>query len=52
MFGLMGPILVATGYVDGTPLNIQVGSVMGLFGLTMLATSRAGRHPDGGIRPK
>jgi hypothetical protein len=51
MFSLMGPILVATGYLEGTPLNVQAGSVMGLFGLTMIVLSLPSRKRGGPLAP-
>jgi len=37
MFSLLGPILIATGIVNETPLNWQSGGLMLVFGGGMLA---------------
>ncbi len=44
MFVLMGPILVVTGALEGTPLNVQAGSCIALFGLIMLGLARWARN--------
>ena len=36
MFVLLGPILLVTGLVDGTPLNVQSGAAMLVFRALML----------------
>ena len=36
MFGLLGPILLVTGWVQETPLNVQTGAAMTVFAGAML----------------
>lgn len=36
MFSVLGPVLIATGFVNGTKLNVQVGGAMLAFGAAML----------------
>jgi hypothetical protein len=36
MFGLLGPILLVTGWVQETPLNVQTGAAMTVFAAAML----------------
>jgi hypothetical protein len=38
MFGLLGPVLLVTGVVQETPLNVQTGAAMTVFAATMLGT--------------
>jgi hypothetical protein len=44
MFTLLGPILVVTGMVNSTPLNIYTGASMLVFGLFMLIFGISGQR--------
>ncbi len=37
MFSLLGPILVVTGWMEATPLNVKTGLAMAIFGFAMLS---------------
>ena len=46
MFGLLGPVLIVTGLLEDTPLNIWSGGAMFLFGATMLGLGLQGQRRD------
>jgi hypothetical protein len=50
MFSILGPILVVTGLVNGTPLNTYTGSAMLVFGLLMLIFGIAGQKRENAQR--
>lgn len=43
MFGTFAPILMVTGYLTQTPINLYSGLAMGVFGLGMLVLSYLGQ---------
>lgn len=44
MFLLLGPILLVTGWIDGTSLNVQSGGAMLAFGVVMLVLGVRGHR--------
>jgi hypothetical protein len=48
MFSVLGPVLVVTGLLDWTSLNIKTGGAMLVFGVVMLTLAiRRGRRSSG-----
>lgn len=43
MFGTFSPILVATGLINHTPINVYAGAAMGVFGAFMLVLTYRAR---------
>ena len=50
MFSFLGPILLVTGAVNDTPLNIYTGSSMLVFGVVMLIFGISGQKRENADR--
>jgi hypothetical protein len=44
MFSLLGPVLVVTGLINGTPINSVTGAAMLVFGVGMLVGGIIGQR--------
>ena len=50
MFTILGPILLVTGLIDGTRLNLYTGSAMLVFGALMLVLGIFGQRRENAAR--